>query len=573
MLHLGIVEGRLLARPPAQAHKTSLYRLLPPDSGKLRDCIQGKYLDQGFEVAEVRVGGTFGILVSGVIANTAPKWLPHVESLTGLRPDVYNYTSAAVLLLPLEDHVFALSWGFGHLIINQAHIDSSFGLRFALRRANPGQIRSLTYHTMDTLARTARTTVPGGAVIDAFGMEELGEIISRMVGKMPATGLTASRGGGDDTLTIRGADGLNIPLAREGDGLVADLRFLNNVVENEPPAAGLEHFEHTRPLQPGHPATDALIGLLGEALGAKPHSRIALSWPAEWEQEHGEAHSYALDNAGRGFDDETDDLELEFLLAPVSQRLPEARIGALKRLRVIGKDSDGNPISRAIPGTKWVTFETDLGTQRYVFHQGRWFNIGGAYLDMLKEKMSRIFAQRSSLALPPWPNEVKKKGPIGRAVENRYNLHVTGTDATYLCLDRQLVRTKQHPRGIEVCDLLGPTDELIHVKHLVDSVSASHLFNQALVSAEALRHHADTIIGLRGKISELSGGARTLPDDFRPTKIVLAFGGREATPEALMTFSQVTLARCAQRLAELGFELEVTEIADSSEVLPLAQSK
>jgi hypothetical protein len=35
-----------------------------------------------------------------------------------------------------------------------------------------------------------------------------------------------------------------------------------------------------------------------------------------------------------------------------------------------------------------------------------------------------------------------------------------------------------------------------------------------------------------------------------------------------MTFSQVTLGRCAQRLGELGFQLEIVEIADSDEVLP-----
>src|SRR5262245_25233914 len=93
--------------------------------------------------------------------------------------------------------------------------------------------------------------------------------------------------------------------------------------------------------------------------------------------------------------------------------------------------------------------------------------------------------------------------------------------------------------------------ELVHVKRLDDSVSASHLFNQAIVSAEALRRQVDALAGFRQRVEAVSAGKRAIIAEFRPQKVVLAFGGREAKPEALMTFSQVTLARCAQRIAEL----------------------
>ncbi len=43
-----------------------------------------------------------------------------------------------------------------------------------------------------------------------------------------------------------------------------------------------------------------------------------------------------------------------------------------------------------------------------------------------------------------------------------------------------------HRHGIEACDLLGPDDELIHVKRLRGSDDASHLFSQGLVSVSAL---------------------------------------------------------------------------------------
>ena len=355
---------------------------------------------------------------------------------------------------------------------------------------------------------------------------------------------------------------------REPDGLLADLRYLQNVVETETPVQGLEHFEHTRPLRPGHPALDSLKTRLAEAL--RPGApRISLSWPAEWEEEHGEASGYLLENLGRGtWENDPEDLELDNILLPLADRPVEHRLASLKRIRIQALDSNGNAVSRSISGDRWITFETDLDEQRYVFHQGRWFNMGGSYLEMLRGRVTRIFAQKSPLALPLWPMENKKKGGgIGRAVEGTYNIHAARTDTSLICMDRKLLYTQQHPRGIEACDLLGPNNELIHVKRLDDSVSASHLFNQALVSAEALCRQPDAIAKFREQVRAQSGDTGNVSEDFRPEKIVLAFGGREAAPDALFTFSQVTLVRCAERLGELNIGLEIAEISDSDEVV------
>ena len=204
-----------MPRQESKANKVSLYRLVPPQEGALTKCLQPKYLDNGFTSETVPNSGSTGLLASGVIANESPKWVPHVMSLTGQAPDVHNDTAACVLLVPYKSYIYALCWGFGHLVISPDRIDLGFGLRFAIRRANPRQVRSLTIHTMDTLARTARTTVPGGGNLQSFGMEEVGELVSRLVGRIPAEGLTGARGGDNDFVTIRGADGLSIPLGRE----------------------------------------------------------------------------------------------------------------------------------------------------------------------------------------------------------------------------------------------------------------------------------------------------------------------------------------------------------------------
>ncbi|MGW1097584.1 DUF6119 family protein [Streptomyces sp. NPDC002455] len=551
-----------MGRQQAPAKKATVYRLVRQGDEPLVFCIQEKYADSDdFQVGEVSIDGVESLLVTGQIGADEPRWMPHVASLTGKKPPLKNTTSAVALIIPHGGYVYALTWGMGHLALEPSQLDSGFGLRFAIRKASADQVRSLTSHTLDTLARTARTSVPSGAALDAFGVEEIGEVISRLVGRVSTVGLTAASGKRDSYATVRGADGLSIPLGKDPVDLMKDLTFLHQTVEKDSPVKGLEHFEHTRPLRPGNPMIGQLQKVLSASL-APGAGGVALTWPAEWQEEHGEADSYKIRGAGAAGDEQPDELELGHLLKPLS-RWPEAeRFNALKRLTIQGLNTDGQSISRAIHGDKWITFQVDHDGKRYVFHQGRWFDIGGAYLDLLHSKVATILSRRSPLSVSGWPLEVKSNGKISHATEGAYNCLVQHDDSRFLCLDKKLLYTVQHPRGFEVCDLLGPDNELIHVKRMDGSVSASHLFNQAIVSVEALRRQPDALTRMQEVVRRESRGNRVMSSDFRPRKVVLAFGGRAATPRALFTFSQVTLARCAQRLAELEVELEIIEIAD-----------
>src|SRR5690606_24085427 len=117
---------------------------------------------------------------------------------------------------------------------------------------------------------------------------------------------------------------------------------------------------------------------------------------------------------------------------------------------------------------------------------------------------SDVCSSDLSQSMPGWPRYWKinkrKQSVLSPIAEKDYNKGVARSRSGFLVLDRKLIRTLQHPKGIESCDLLGPDDELIHVKRLDDSVSASHLFNQAVVSAEALVYQDDARSALRALV-------------------------------------------------------------------------
>jgi uncharacterized protein (TIGR04141 family) len=347
--------------------------------------------------------------------------------------------------------------------------------------------------------------------------------------------------------------------------------LIDSVIENEEPAEGLEHLENTKPLRPGHPQIESLNRILSEHIADLAPGRLAMSWPAEWNEEVGEASSYRISGLPKE-EAVVPELELSDLVDPVAERPDPDKLALLKRLKIQGLDANGGALSRVISADKWISFECDHDAKRYVMQRGRWFNVGGAYIDMLEHLVRDILSRTSDVTLPDWPQEKKIRRRTGaeytdQAAERLYNEFAAAKNGDLLCMDRKFVHTVQHPSGFEACDLLHVDGSLIHVKRLDDSVSASHLFNQAIVSAEALRRQVDARDEFRRRVEDLSKGSHEVPADFKPRRVILAFSGGGAVADSIFTFSKIALVRCFQKIESMGIDVEVTRIAVSDEVV------
>jgi uncharacterized protein (TIGR04141 family) len=190
---------------------------------------------------------------------------------------------------------------------------------------------------------------------------------------------------------------------------------------------------------------------------------------------------------------------------------------------------------------------------------GDWYEIGAQYVRASRDQISGLFKAVPSLDLPPW---YLTKGHD----EGDYNEYVPHVRDGYLCLDRdQGVRNPLEPRhnSLEVCDLLGPNNELIHVKRAKGSAPLSHLFSQGLVSAQSLISGPSDVREQFLKTVANRPNGRSLPYDFQPKKVVYAIllkDGQQLTPDTLFPFSQVTLAHAVRALHAYQVEVEVIGI-------------
>lgn len=424
-----------------------------------------------------------------------------------------------------------------------------FGQRIAIRVADPYELNSLTRTTLDQRSRTDRFSIPSGDHLRGFGVGDFGELVTRLVAKATIPSLT----GGSKPIRIRGADALSIPLGRTPEALVADLDALHNILDRDA-IPGLEILEQLVAIKNDPEQIEVLEISLSEALSDPASARLGLSWPHERIDDNGTPSSFRFFGAGRKLAQIQDGTpELSTVLAAVDGSTPAGRLDRLRRIRIqLYRDDAGDePVSSAIPGQRWLAFETEQAGKRYCLHDGGWYLMDQNYAEKLRAQTQAIFDQGPGVELPAWPAEHDEAAYNALAVKK-----LGGT-----LLDRRLIHTDLHRRGIEVCDVLTPEGVLVHIKNLESSSPASHLLAQSLVSADALLHDEEARLRFRERVLEHGGDASAIPLKVHTVVLGVARKGRPVTSTDLFTFTQVTLVRHVTELQGRGVNVFVAPIS------------
>jgi uncharacterized protein (TIGR04141 family) len=260
---------------------------------------------------------------------------------------------------------------------------------------------------------------------------------------------------------------------------------------------------------------------------------------------------------GSGPADLVHGLEAEHFLRRSYVQRPGHRAQVLRAGHVsMFSDEEGNERLSGSSAARWLEITASVGSRRFFMFDGHWYEIGADYARRVRAEIARLFGHVAFLDMPAWD--------LARGWEERdYNLHVAGVRAGYVCLDRRGISDPLgHGSTVEICDLLGPDDELIHVKRASGSSPLSHLFAQGLVSAQSLLFSPDARKQFAAKV-EAFGKGRRLGPDFAPKKVVFAIllkKGQDLTLGTLFPFSQVTLANTARILHAHQIEVELIGI-------------
>jgi uncharacterized protein (TIGR04141 family) len=510
------------------------------------------------ELTLIDVAGNPALLITVQGEESVANWCEDASMTTGLDMSYTDCTCGAVLLLAVDGVVYALSYGAGFRLIPDDLKDQRFGLRFLIRRLDPSQVQDLVRRRPDARGRTDSTVVPGGAPAWTLGIAENVEIIRRAGGR--ANGLEVTFSSRDDRpVIVQGSVGLRMPFGVAPDEVVSDIREVERVCREEEPHPALAFIDYIQPVADA--ATRAELDRdLDDLLGSDDaDDRVIPVVPLLALDDFPEARSFTV-KIGGARPPAYPSLEAEHLLRPARRQRPGDRVTKLRTGRVfMNSDGDGRDVLMSAPADKWLEASVSLGARRFFLMDGDWYEIGAQYVRASRDQISSLFRAAPSLDLPPW---YLTKGHD----EGDYNEYVPYVRDGYLCLDRdQGVRNPLEPRhnSLEVCDLLGPNNELIHVKRAKGSAPLSHLFSQGLVSAQSLISGPSDVREQFLKTVANRPNGRSLPHDFQPKKVVYAIllkDGQQLTPDTLFPFSQVTLALAARTLHAYQVEVEVIGI-------------
>ncbi|WP_281385572.1 TIGR04141 family sporadically distributed protein [Microlunatus parietis] len=512
---------------------------------------------EDFDVDDVTVAGSPGLWVEGSFRTTdgdSAEWCLAASRTTGRPVHFVDSRSAGLLLLIVDKRTYAIGYGQGHRLLSGDQKDRRFGLEFAMRALDPKQVSKLMRRRPGARGRTEVTRMPSGSSIWAFDVSDAyADLVGGAGGKSESLQLTHTRP--DRPVPIDGGIGLRIRLATDPAELVSDIRTIAQVLDRAR-VTDLEFADRMRPLQDIDTVTRLdkdLELMLGNKADEAGH-RLSSVVPMELADAIDDVRAYKVRLNG------VSRRESEVTVANLLNRAHILRAGTRLQSFRDGRisayaDDDCDHLLGGTKAIEWLEAITNFDDRHFALVDGHWYEIDADYQERLRQAVNELLKIRSDIVLPDWRVDQSERD-YNEAAAFDPDLHL-------ICLDRKGVQDEFHTRwGFEACDLLGPGNELIHVKKATGSSPLSHLFMQACVAIQGLEGSVQARSRFR-EIVRKHGRGRELPPDFKPAKIIFGIllkAGEEITPRTLFPFSQVALVQAARLLQSARIEVEVRSI-------------
>lgn len=526
-------------------------RLLHADT-KIADALK---VDHGMVNAKSDVGS----LWYATAPAHAPAWASFLErGSPGISSKLSSQHSSAVLFVEGTHNgttrMFAICFGQGHHNVNDDRIERQFGLRVVLNCVKRNELRTLDIASLESTVMQRRTQSSRDSDLRDFGLD-IDRDLLRLASGRPSDAAMAKAMAGKDALLVR----KKIAYA-DLPKFCGELLRLHSLQDYRDDFAFIDRI---KPLYKSDQIEqlDAIAFTELKNVVAGQPSDLHLAIPDIVTPGKSTEIAYYGNHLNSGKKTTYPELDISDYAEELKKGdfgkisgMPEIR--STHQIRAVGKESDA--AFGALRVYQCFVFETLVPGTRYVLFDGQWFEVEGAYAKEIDDAYC-LLLKPAFIASTKAPTEQDLIAEL------------TASHPDLLCLDQ----TKTSPAGaaganLEVCDFLSHSKQLIHLKDGHDSSPLSHLWNQALVSAESLkrddkfcsdvREHARK----RERKSKKSGFVALLPKNrqFKPSDYTIVFGVmrhryKRTNTLGLPFFSKVALIAVANRLTMMTFNVEL----------------
>lgn len=498
--------------------------------------------------------GLDGILYVKQSAAKRPSWGSLLDEVAGRDiSDLANQSSSAVLLLRVDGDIFAFTFGYGRYLIEQSLFIQDFGLRTALNTLDDKSLRSVDLHTLEDQPVQKKSQAARYSDVGIFGIDILRDVLRAVTG-VPKRGVSLMQIAGGDALFSFGIE-------MQATDFPAIAQQIKSYYSNDEYKTSFSWVDNVRKVK-DDASIDALNAQLVHAVSTRhPELMVTLPEIGSWDTIQGFSFTRNKEVV-RPVINSTD------YIATIPD-LARLTIEGLKRDRLFVHDVDGNITEH--PVYRCIYFEIINGDKTMIIFDGKWYEVDATFIGRIAATLDLI--KFSSLTFPKvefWDEE----GKLKIESEGDYNIRAA-TEHGYFLLDKKLVKTDRATSSIELCDLLTPDKQLVHVKHRKGgSAGLSHLFAQGGVAAEimlgdkAFRKKARTVLR---SVNQAAGDLIPL-DNLKSIDYEIVFlilGEDSATlKKNLPFFSKVNLSKTYENLTQRGFRVSIAGAQMTPRVIP-----
>lgn len=499
--------------------------------------------------------GIDGVLYVKRSSEKRPSWGSLLDEAAGHDiPGLANRSSSAVLLLRVDGDIFAFTFGYGRYLIEQSLFVQDFGLRTALNTLDDKSLRSVDLHTLEDQPVQKKSQAARDSEVGVFGIDILRDVLRAVTG-VPKRGVDLVQIAGGDAMFSFGAE-------MEAADLPTMARRIKGYYANDDYKASFSWVDNVRKIK-DDASIDVLNAQLVQAVSVRnPGVMVTLPEIGTWDTILGFSFTRNKDGV-RPVIHSNDYID-------TIPDLTHLTIEGLKRDRLFVHDVNGNIIEHSV--YRCIYLEIVDGDKTKIIFDGKWYEVDATFIGRITETLDLL--QISPLRFPAvevWDDGDKSKIES----EGDYNIRAAA-ELGYFLLDKQLVKTDRATSPIELCDILTPAKQLVHVKHRKGgSAGLSHLFAQGGVAAEimlgdkAFRRKARTVL------RRVNPAARELVPLGTPKSadyeiVFLILGEDSATlKQNLPFFSKVNLAKAFENLTQRGFRVSIAGVPTTPRLIAM----
>ena len=452
---------------------------------------------------------------------------------------IFTSNARAVLLARVTpaasaEKTFAITMGYGKFMLADDVIEDDFGLKVVLNTITPNSLRRINKTNIGGNQKTSNEQLPLESDIDDFGFDIDRDLISTITGRSDVEDYASGIMTGGDLLSLTAEVDIN---NLSGFLRATYSRYTSTEYKNYFP-----WIDQIRKVKDSR-VIDALDAELINLINAgSPKVWMAVPEVIQWE------HIAGFKYAGR---DVHDDILVDTLKNSFREGL--TNVGQLKNRTVTAVRADNGDPYASWQAYKCVYGEVELGGKVYCVNNGRWFCIDRDFVNQINTEYSTMpVSDRTFL-----PHSIEHK------TENDYTVAFVASDPDHLlCMDAKVIMYGGGQSKVELCDIRTTDNTYIHIKPYSSSSTLSHLFNQAVVSAELVLGDPIFIGKANEKIRENTTNPDFLIDGNgdRPTIILAIISKDNSERPQIPFFSKVALRYTRRRLETDGCKLYIKNI-------------